>query len=81
MAVPKTTETRCRDGSVQARHVIHDYTCTAVLTKTFASLQKISMVILTNKNGYLSCTFVLSTLSTEQRYKVCKMCRISPRRD
>ena len=22
MAVPKTTETRCRDGSVQARHVI-----------------------------------------------------------
>ena len=28
MAVPKTTETRCRDGSVQARHVIqrlHNY--------------------------------------------------------
>ena len=23
MAVPKTTETRCRDGSVQATHVIH----------------------------------------------------------
>ena len=22
MAVPKTTETRCRDGSVQGRHVI-----------------------------------------------------------
>ena len=22
MAMPKTTETRCRDGSVQARHVI-----------------------------------------------------------
>ena len=22
IAVPKTTETRCRDGSVQARHVI-----------------------------------------------------------
>ena len=22
MAVPKTTETRCRDGSVHARHVI-----------------------------------------------------------
>ena len=22
MAVPKTTRTRCRDGSVQARHVI-----------------------------------------------------------
>ena len=22
MAVPKTTETRCRDGSVQARHII-----------------------------------------------------------
>ena len=22
MAVPKTTETRCRDGSVQSRHVI-----------------------------------------------------------
>ena len=22
LAVPKTTETRCRDGSVQARHVI-----------------------------------------------------------
>ena len=30
---------------------------------------KTSMVILTNKNGYLSCTFVLSTLGTEQRYK------------
>jgi len=27
------------------------------------------MVILTNKNGYLSCTFVLSTLGTEQMYK------------
>jgi len=26
MAVPKTTETRCRDGSVQARQVIKDYT-------------------------------------------------------
>ena len=25
--------------------------------------------ILTNKNGYLSCTFVFSTLGTEQRYK------------
>ena len=22
VAVPKTTETRCRDGSVQARHVV-----------------------------------------------------------
>ena len=29
MAVPKTTETRCKDGSVQARHVVqrlHKYT-------------------------------------------------------
>jgi len=26
-----------------------------------------SMVILTNKNVYLRCTFVLSTLGTEQR--------------
>ena len=26
MAVPKTTETMCRDDSVQARHVIKDYT-------------------------------------------------------
>ena len=33
-----------------------------------------SMVILTNKNGYLSCTFVLSTLGTEQRYKECARC-------
>ena len=32
---------------------------------------KNSMVILTNKNGYLSFTFVLSTLGTEQRYKEC----------
>ena len=32
------------------------------------------MVILTNKNGYLSCTFVLSTLGTEQRYKECARC-------
>ena len=35
---------------------------------------KKSMVILTNKNGYLSCTFVLSTLGTEQRYKECARC-------
>ena len=35
---------------------------------------KKSMVILTNKNGYLSCTFVLSTLDTEQRYKKCARC-------
>ena len=35
---------------------------------------KKSMVILTNKNGYLSCTFVLSTLGTEQRYKECAGC-------
>ena len=26
MAVPKTTETRCRDGSVQARHDIYTKT-------------------------------------------------------
>ena len=26
MAVPKTTETRCRDGSVQGRHVIQKTT-------------------------------------------------------
>ena len=25
MAMPKTTETSCRDGSAQARHVIHKY--------------------------------------------------------
>ena len=31
-------------------------------------------VILTNKNGYLSCTFVFSTLGTEQRYKECVRC-------
>ena len=30
---------------------------------------KNSMVILTNKNGYLSCTFVLSMLDTEQMHK------------
>ena len=35
---------------------------------------KKSMVILTNKNSYLSCTFVLSTLGTEQRYKECTRC-------
>ena len=35
---------------------------------------KKSMVILTNKNGYLSYTFVLSTLGTEQRYKECTRC-------
>ena len=29
------------------------------------------MVVLTNKNGCLSCTFVLSTLGTEQMYKEC----------
>jgi len=32
------------------------------------------MVILTNKNGYLSCTLVLSTPGTEQRYKECVKC-------
>ena len=35
---------------------------------------KNSMTILTNKNGYLSCTFVFSTLGTEQRYKECVRC-------
>ena len=35
---------------------------------------KKSMVVLTNKNGYLSCTFVLSTLGTEHRYKECARC-------
>ena len=33
-----------------------------------------SMVVLTNKNGYLNCTFVFSTLGTEQRYKECVRC-------
>jgi len=35
---------------------------------------KNSMDILTNKNVYLSCTFVLSTLGTEHRYKECARC-------
>ena len=32
MAVPKTTETRCRDGSVQARQVVKDYTSKPIPT-------------------------------------------------
>ena len=32
------------------------------------------MVVLTNKYGYLSCTFVLSTLDTMQRYIECVSC-------
>ena len=40
---------------------------------------KNSMVILTNKSGYLSCTFVLSMLGTEQMHKECAIC--VPRRD
>jgi len=32
------------------------------------------MVILTNKNGYLSCTFVLSTLGTGERYNEYASC-------
>ena len=35
MAVPKTTETRCRDGSVQARQVIKDYTSNPIPTSFF----------------------------------------------
>ena len=37
MAVPKTTETRCRDGSVQGRHVIQDYTTNPIPTSFFIS--------------------------------------------
>ena len=33
MAVPKTTETMCRDGSVQARHVIPDMILQAMAKK------------------------------------------------
>ena len=35
MAVPKTTKTRCRDGSVQGRHVIQ--TTNPILTSFFIS--------------------------------------------
>ena len=35
---------------------------------------KNSLGTLTNKNGYLSFTFVLSTLGIEQMYKECGMC-------
>ena len=37
MAVPKNTETRCRDGSVQARQVIKDYTSNPSLHLSFFS--------------------------------------------
>ena len=32
------------------------------------------MINLTNRYGYLSCTFVLSTFATEQRYEECVRC-------
>ena len=37
MAVPKTTETRCKDGSVQAIQVIKDYTSNPIPTSFFFS--------------------------------------------
>ena len=37
MAVPKTTGTRYRDGSVQARQVIKDYTSNPIPTSFFFS--------------------------------------------
>ena len=37
MAVLKTTETRCRDGSVQARHVMQGLQVTPSLHFVFAS--------------------------------------------
>ena len=45
-----------------------------ITTKTSLVTLQNFMVILTNKNGYLSCTFVLSTLGTEQMYKECAIC-------
>ena len=35
MAVPKTTETRCRNGSVQARQLAKDYTSNPIPTSFF----------------------------------------------
>ena len=35
MAMPKTTETRCTDGSVQARQVVKDYTSNPIPTSFF----------------------------------------------
>ena len=44
MAVPKTTETRCRDGSVQARQVIKDYTSNPIpIHLSFFSLHGIDV--------------------------------------
>ena len=42
MAVPKTAETRCRDGSVQARQV-KDYTSNPIPTSFFFSLHGIDV--------------------------------------
>ena len=54
------------------------YGTTRMFTYWYYLHCKSSMVILTNKNGYLSCTFVFATLSSEQRYKECL--RISPKK-
>ena len=38
MAMPKTTETRYRDGSVQARQVTQDYTSNTISTSFYCSV-------------------------------------------
>ena len=42
MGVPKTTETKCRDGSVQARHDIYKYyTSNPIPTSFFYTILRV----------------------------------------